>query len=152
MKKIILLLAFFMITGCSSIPYATKDEDSYRKQFNISDESQAGIYIYRNSIFFADAVTREIKLNGSYVGSLPVESYLYLSVGPGNHTLSTESSVSDNEIFLTTEKGKNYFLKQALSLGVPLMGAAANLKLVSEEIGKKEILKKSLIAPINNDH
>lgn len=140
-------LFFILLTGCASVKMASQEENNLRKQFTAPKEGQVGLYIYRRAIFFGDGITRKINLDGHYVGGLPVETYLFLSVGAGSHTLSTESSVSDNKIELTLEEGKNYFIKQFMYPGAPFMGSAANLRIVSDEIGKKEILEIELIAP-----
>lgn len=151
MNKILFILVLLSMSGCSSIPMAPIADDNLRKTFINADVRQAGIYIYRNPIFFGDAVTRKVKLDGNYIGRLPVNTYLYIPANAGSHTLSTESSVSDNEIKLVLNGGKNYFLKQSISPGAPLMGAAANLEIVDEETGKSEILIKSLISPASNE-
>lgn len=140
-----------IISGCASTPLASVEEDQLRKEFSTPEEGMAGIYIYRPSIFIGDAVTREIKLDGNFIGKLKVNTYLYQEVSSGEHILATESSIDFNEIKTIFNPGENYFFKQAYSLGVPFMGAATNLNKVSVESGKKEILKSRLVVePVNN--
>ena len=133
------------MTGCASIPMASIEDDSLRKEFLAPEKGQAGIYIYRASIFFGDAVTKEIRLDENFIGRLKINTYLYQEVVEGNHILSTKTSIGFNEIELTFEGGKNYFLKQSYSIGAPLAGRATNLNIVSNEIGREEVTKYKLI-------
>jgi hypothetical protein len=57
--------------------------------------------------------------------------------GNQEHKISTESEFSPNELLVTTESGKNYFIKQFIKMGVFVGGA--NLELSSIEQGKKDL-------------
>lgn len=60
----------------------------------------------------------------------------------GEHTLSTEFEFSDNSLKFDAEAGNNYFFEQYIKMGVFVGGA--NLKQVSEQEGKKQVLECQL--------
>jgi len=144
MKKIVLLssiLLALLMSGCASVPKASKEKDAAAKTFTAPTDGQSGIYIYRNS-FVGQALKKNVYIDGKLVGESSNKVFFYNQVAPGTHKLSTESEFSDNALELKTEAGKNYFVEQYIKMGAFVGGA--NLKVVSEADGKKEVLKCSL--------
>jgi len=144
MKKIALFSSIaiaLLISGCASVPKESKEKDSAAKTFSAPAAGQSGIYIYRNS-FVGKALKKNVYIDGKLVGESANKVFFYNQVAPGTHKLSTESEFSDNALELKTEEGKNYFVEQYIKMGAFVGGA--NLKVVSEAEGKKEVLKCSL--------
>ena len=144
MKKIALLSSFlvaFLISGCASVPKASKEKDAAAKTFSTPTDNQSGIYIYRNS-FVGQALKKNVYIDGKLIGESSNKVFFYKQVAPGTHKLSTESEFSDNDLELKTESGKNYFVEQSIKMGAFVGGA--KLTAVSEDVGKKEVLKCSL--------
>ena len=144
MKKLVLLssiLAVVFVSGCASVPKAPKEKDIAAKAFTAPTKDQSGIYIYRDS-FVGQALKKNVYIDGKLVGETSNKVFFYNVVPSGAHKLSTESEFSDNAIELKTEGGKNYFVEQYIKMGAFVGGAA--LKPVTEEEGKKEVLKCSL--------
>jgi hypothetical protein len=139
MKKILMLLTLVFsvyLSGCATVPMATTEDDQLRKQFSAPVEGKAGVYIYRNSNF-GSALTKTVSIDGQLVGATAPMTYFYREVSPGNHTLSTQSEFSNNDLIVTTNPGLNYFVRQYIKMGVFVGGA--NLELASEEDGKKGV-------------
>ena len=142
-KSIVLLLLVFSayIAGCATVPMASDEEDSARKEFAAPPQDSAALYIYRDSSF-GGALKKNIYVDGEFIGESAPKTYFYVVVDPGDHVLATESEFSDNSLELQTESGKNYFVRQYIKLGVFVGGA--NLELVSDEEGKAGVLECKL--------
>lgn len=138
---IVILAASTIFTGCASVALAPKEQDAALKTFTAPPADKSAIYIYRNS-FVGQALKKNVYVNGALVGESANKVYFYRQVTPGTNKISTESEFSDNEINLITEGGKNYFVEQYISMGVFVGGA--NVKQVSEDEGKKNVLESSL--------
>ena len=76
------------------------------------------------------------------LGETANKTYFYKTVVPGSHTLSTESEFGNNSIVFEAVGGKNYYARQYIKMGVFVGGA--NLELVGEEEGRKEVLECGL--------
>lgn len=131
-----LLLLF--LTACASVPMATLEEDATRKAFVAPSEGKSGIYIYRNSNF-GGALKKSISINSVAVGQTAPMTYFYTEVEPGNQDIATESEFSDNNLLITTEADKLYFVKQSIKMGVFVGGA--KLTQVEDDVGKKGVLQ-----------
>jgi hypothetical protein len=134
----LVLLSIFVVnlTGCASVPMGSIEEDAIRKEFTPPSIGMSGIYIYRNSNFGA-ALTKAIYVDGEFVGESGPMTYFYKEVRPGQHTISTQSEFSNNDLVLNTDGDRNYFLRQYIRFGVFVGGA--NLEVMSEEEGKKGV-------------
>lgn len=77
------------------------------------------------------------------MGETARNTFFYEEVDAGvEHKISTESEFSPNDLMLTVEAGKLYFIKQYIKFGVFVGGAG--LSLVEEAMAKKEIQELSL--------
>jgi len=102
---------------------------------------KAGLYVYRNSSF-GGALKKTVSLDGTAIGTTARKTYFYKVIAPGSHTLATESEFGDNTLPLQAEAGKNYFVRQYIKMGV--FRGGANIEMVSEEDGKREVLECDL--------
>ena len=130
-----------ILSGCASVPMAPKAQDDALKTFSKPVSDNAGLYVFRNT-FGGQALKKTLSLDGSVIGETANKTYFYREIAPGMHTLSTESEFSDNEITFHAESKENYFAEQYIKLGVFVGGA--NVKMVSEEEGKKGVLECQL--------
>jgi len=133
----IILMGIFMLSGCASVPMAPPEMDTALKSFAKPSGDKAGLYVYRDT-FIGQALKKTISLDGNVIGSSANKVFFYREITPGDHTLSTESEFSDNSVTFTAEKEKNYFAEQYIKMGVFVGGA--NIRMVSEEVGKKGVL------------
>jgi hypothetical protein len=112
------------------------------KEFAPPPSDKAGLYIYRDS-FVGQALKKDIWVNGECVGESAKNVFFYhLVPGGREHTISTESEFSPNELKIMTQKGLNYFIRQYIKLGVFVGGA--DLEVVDPETAKKAIAKLKL--------
>ncbi|MCU7806839.1 MAG: DUF2846 domain-containing protein [Candidatus Thiodiazotropha sp. (ex Semelilucina semeliformis)] len=143
---IITIALSLLVTGCASVPMAPKEDDSARKEFASPSQDLAGLYIFRNSMF-GGALKKTVSLDGKIIGETAPNTYFYKDIQPGRHVLSTESEFSDNILELNTKGGENYYVQQYIKMGVFVGGA--NLKIVSEDEGKKGVLECKLAVETN---
>lgn len=130
-----------LFSGCASVPMAPKEQDQQLKSFAKPSADMSGIYIYRNS-FVGQALKKNVYIDGALLGESANKVYFYKAVNAGKHKLSTESEFSNNDIELSTEGGKNYFVEQYIKMGAFVGGAA--LKVMTEEEGQKGVLSTNL--------
>lgn len=134
------MLIFFLgcfVTGCvTKVPMDTDENAITLKQFSTPKENKAGLFIYRVGAW-GGAVRKSIWVDGECVGDTAPNMFFYHEVDEGEHTISTESEFSPNEIKRVFEKGKNYFIRQFMKMGVFVAGAG--LEFVDEEVGKADV-------------
>ena len=140
-KVLSALILSSIITGCASVPMASVQEDMAKKKFKEPTLGKAGLYVYRNC-FVGQALKKTLYFDNYFLGETANKVYFYKEITPGNHQLSTESEFSNNSINFQAVKGKNYFAEQYIKMGLFIGGA--NVKMVSEKNGKKNILESKL--------
>lgn len=123
-------------------------EDANSKQFNPPPRNVAGIYIYRDSGWAGKTQVKEVWLDGQLLGSLASETYFYLEVAPGAHTLSTQATADQNELRFNVGGGRSYYFSQVLSRKVPVVGAvvspfvsAVTFEAAGEQEGQATVLR-----------
>ena len=86
------------------------------------------------------ALKKDIWLDGKCVGESAPNTFFYQEVkGNAQHTVSTESEFSANDLLIKTDAGKNYFVRQYIKFGLVVGGAG--LEAVSEEKGIAAVQK-----------
>jgi hypothetical protein len=142
-KLIFGAIALSVLSGCATVPTADKAESTKLKQFAEPAEGMAGVYVYRDNSSVGAALKKDVYINGDCVGETAPGVFFYQQVsGNQEHTISTESEFSANDLTLYTEEGRNYFVQQYIKLGVFVGGAA--LEQVEEQTGKAEVTKTDL--------
>lgn len=143
-KKIITTLAAVCLTllsACASVPMASQQKDAELKQFKAPPDNKAGLYIFRNT-FVGKALKKTVTLDGAVIGETANKVYFYRAIEAGKHDISTESEFSDNVTAFDAVAGKNYFAEQFIKLGAFVGGAS--VRMVDEEVGKKNVLECGL--------
>ena len=138
---IAVIISVSLVSGCASVPMASKEQDAERKTFSQPSADKAGLYVYRNTPV-GQALKKTVYLDGAIIGETANKTFFYREITPGDHKLSTESEFSDNVITFHADGGKNYFAEQYIKLGVFVGGAG--LKMVPEEEGKRKVLECGL--------
>ena len=142
----VLIVAF--LSGCASVPMASKDLDASAKMFKEPAQDRAGLYVYRDS-FGGKALKKMVSIDGKAIGQTANKVYFFKEISPGAHTLSTESEFGDNTLDISAVAGKNIYVRQYIKMGVFIGGSA--LELVSEEDGKKAVLDCERAEPLSVD-
>jgi Protein of unknown function (DUF2846) len=141
-KLVLLVIALSFFAGCASVPMASKEESKQAKSFALPSGDNAGVYVYRSG-GLGGALKKDVWIDDKCVGETAPNVFFYeLVKGGQEHKISTESEFSPNDLLLKTESGKNYFVNQYMKFGVFVGGA--NLELVDEDKGKKEVAKLEL--------
>ena len=126
-----------LVTGCASVPMESKEASDQAKRFAPPSQGQAGLYIYRTSGVGA-GLKKDIFVDGKCIGETAQNIFFYEEVkGDQEHSITTESEFSPNEIKLAVTNGINYFVRQYIKMGVFVGGA--NLEVVNEDEGKEAI-------------
>ncbi len=108
------------------------------KEFNNLPEGKAGLYFYRHTAGnFAFGIIKTAYLDYQAIAKLKHHYFIYMDVEPGEHTISVESEFSPNKLKILFEKGKNYFVRQYLKIGIFVNGS--NVVLMDEEKAKKAL-------------
>ena len=132
-------LVLTITTGCTaSVPLQSNEVTLQTKQFAAPSAGKAGLYIYRDDTWVGAGLYKDIYVDGMCLGETAPGVFFYTEVdGNKNHTISTESEFSPNEITVYTEAGKHYFFEQYMKLGVFVWGA--DIRQVDEQQGKLKV-------------
>ena len=143
-KALVSLIAAAALSGCATVAMEANEKSEAAKRFGPPSAGNAGVYIYRTGSF-GGALKKDLWIDGKCVGESAPDVFFYEEVkGGAEHTVSTESEFSPNDLILKAVAGVNYFIRQYMKIGVFVGGA--NLELVSEEEGKKEVSQLNLAA------
>lgn len=136
--KFTTVVAFTLfVSGCASVPMAEKTQSDQAKLFTAPPEGQSGLYIYRDSNF-GGALKKDIWVDGDCVGESAPKTFFYRAVaGDVEHTVSTESEFSPNDLKILVKSGVNYFIRQSIKMGVFVGGA--KLEVVDESKGVEAV-------------
>jgi hypothetical protein len=141
-KLMLVAAAMLLVSGCASVPMASQSQSDELKRFSAPPEGQAGLYIYRDSNFGA-ALKKDIWIDGNCVGESAPKTFFHALVGgDSEHTVSTESEFSPNDLKIFVKSGVNYFIRQSIKVGVFVGGA--RLTAVETEKGENAVRKLSL--------
>lgn len=140
MKKSLVGIFSFsvLLSGCASVPMVSSEQAAKAKAFEAPSENNAGIYVYREDSAVGGALKKDVWINGDCIGETAPGVFFYHEVeGDKQHTVSTESEFSPNDLSLDAKTGELYFIQQYIKMGAFVGGA--NLQLVDENTGKQEI-------------
>ncbi|HEC20102.1 MAG TPA: DUF2846 domain-containing protein [Gammaproteobacteria bacterium] len=129
--SLLLLGALALLSGCASVPMATKADDAMAKQFKVSPD-KARIYVYRNEMLGA-AIPMVVALDGKVMGKTAAKTYFVFEVNPGPHEIMSQGE-KDKVLTVNAEAGKNYYVWQEVKMGAFMAGS--KLQLVDEATGQ----------------
>ena len=157
MKKTLVNLLLGLLLVVPSVakaePMVSEAEDAVSKQFQLPPTDMAGVYIYRNTLLMGKRQAGAVWLDGQFQGNIPDETYFYLQIAPGEHTLSSQAAPSERDLKFKVRGGRNHFVMMEFVRKVPVAGAiplvgsvigafSSNVKFteMSEEDGKSGVL------------
>jgi hypothetical protein len=136
--------AIALMSGCASVPMADKGTLDVAKTVPAPEAGKAGVYVFRNS-GVGQALKKDVLIDGECLGETANKVFFYTLVpGDREHTFSTESEFSPNDLKLVTASGQNYFIRQSIKMGVFVGGA--KLEAVPEAEGRRQIASLKLAA------
>ena len=137
------VIAISFLSGCASVPMESEEKSNFVKQFNSPSPDTAGVYVYRSNTVVGGALRKDVWIDKECIGETARGIFFYHEVeGDQDHTISTESEFSPNDLVINTETGELYFIEQFIKMGVFVGGAGLEQK--DTETGKKEISKLKL--------
>jgi len=140
MKRLIAATVVAMsLVGCASVPKGDPQQDAAAKAFKVAPD-KAGVYVYRNETMGA-AISMDVAMDGSVIGTTGAHTYLYKEVAPGKHTIVSQG---EDKLDIDAAPGTLTFVWQEVKLG--MMAAGSKLHLVDAAEGKKGVAESSLAA------
>lgn len=109
MKKLLLtaVITTVFLSGCASVPMESSLENNAAKEFKVPTPETAGLYIYRDNSHFGAALKKSVWIDGECVGETAKGVFFYQELeGNKEHTISTESEFSPNDLVMYLESGK----------------------------------------------
>jgi hypothetical protein len=140
------LLGLLLLSGCitpPTVPMVDSAESMKAKTFKAPKKDKAGIYVYRIKTFTGSALTKTVWIDKKCVGDTASGVFFYQEVdGNKDHTISTQSEFSPNDMVLHTKGGELYFIEQFIKMGVFVGGA--DLAQRDASVGKEEVRKLNM--------
>lgn len=135
--------AALLMTGCASVPMASKNDDAKAKQFAPA-QNMASLYIYRNETF-GSAIKMPLLIDGMTVGDTVAHSYVFKTLPSGKHTIVSKTE-NDPSLTIDMSAGQTYFVWQEVKMGA--FAARSALHLVDDKTGRKGVDDcKLILAP-----
>lgn len=139
LKHILLSMMAVLMVGCASVPMHDIQTSGQAKVFKTPTNGNAGLYVYRDATLGA-ALKKDVWVDGECLGETAPKIFFYKEIlGNQRHVITTESEFGNQDLWLETKAGENYFVKQVIRPGVFVAGAY--LKAVEAEQGMKEVTK-----------
>ena len=140
LRRTLAAAALAALAACASVPKAPPERDLAAKQFAAPMPGQAALYVYRNESFGA-AAKMGLILDGAYLGDTAANTFHWVTVAPGKHTLVGKAE-NDAVLEFEANPGQNVFVWQEVKMGV--WSPRNRLELVDEARGKAAVAECSL--------
>ena len=145
MKNVILAVVVFasLLSGCATVPMESNEESNLAKEFSPPSSDNAGLYVYRSSSHFGAALKKSVWIDGECLGETAKGVFFYHEVeGNKDHTISTESEFSPNDLIIFMKGGMHHFVEQYIKFGAFVGGAG--IRQVDEEVGQTEMAELTM--------
>jgi PBP1b-binding outer membrane lipoprotein LpoB len=136
----VVLVGVLVMSGCASVPMASKSADVQAKQFAPAAD-KATVYIYRNESFGA-AIKMPLLIDNVAVGDTASKTYVVKQLAPGSHTITSKTE-KDSSITIDMLAGQIYYIWQEVKMGV--FAARSELHVVDEQKGHAGVQESTLI-------
>ena len=129
-----LLLWVILLTGCASVPQASRERDAEAKRY-LTHPHAATLYVYRND-FSAGATSEDAVLyvDGRIIGATLPGTYFKIDVRPGDRVLHGQG-YDQGMLKVSARTGEITFVT------LYMLGGTSLLALISPETGKREIAR-----------
>jgi len=142
LSSLLVVLVIFS-TACSSSKSVSSSVKT-AKEITVKKD-KALVYIMRPSVYGILSKLR-VDCDGESMGKTFGREFLYTYVNPGEHTFYAQSE-NDEEITLTLEPGKAYYIQQQIYPG--LLTANVELEPITDQAEALEMLGKCSLAKNN---
>jgi hypothetical protein len=124
-----------LLTGCSAIPLASREENQVAKEFHTLPNGSA-IYIFRDQVLVGSAIAATLFVDGKLIGGINDHDFRRLEVAPGQHQLTATSNTGVvASLHIEAKAGDIYFVRAT---------SWPRLMLVTSDEGKKQVRKCKL--------
>jgi PBP1b-binding outer membrane lipoprotein LpoB len=134
------LAGVLVMSGCASVPMASKSADAQAKQFTPVPD-KATVYIYRNEVF-GSAIKMPLLIDNMSVGDTASKTYVAKELPPGSHTITSKTE-KDSSVTIDMVAGQLYYVWQEVKMGMFAAGSA--LHVVDEKKGRAGVQESTLI-------
>ncbi len=135
LRRIFAITAFIavaLLTGCASVPRASRDRDAAAKQFEAPPPGKANLYVFRDETFGGNWGAT-VLLDNRLIGETTHHTFILTQVNPGEHVLVSKAE-NDANLTFVAEAGKTHFVWQEMKMG--MWSARATLHMVDEQRGR----------------
>jgi len=136
----VVLAGVLVMSGCVSVPMASKNADVQAKQFAAASD-KATVYIYRNESF-GSAIKMPLLIDNVAVGDTASKTYVVKELAPGSHTITSKTE-KDSTVTIDMLAGQIYYIWQEVKMGV--FAARSELHVVDERKGRAGVQESTLI-------
>jgi hypothetical protein len=126
----IALVGAILVTGCTSTPQASREEDAAAKVFE-THPSASTIYVYRSPFNYYD-YDSVLYINGRLVGRTLPGAYFRIDTVPGRHVLHG-TGVDIGQITIDTRAGEIYFV------ALDVLAGHSRFQLVPDQVAEHRI-------------
>lgn len=145
MKKLFftVIIAASLLSGCATVEMESVEKSNLAKKFNAPSPNKAGIYVYRKDSHFGAALKKDVWIDKKCIGETAKGVFFYHEVDGGKeHSISTESEFSPNDLLVKMKSGMLYFFEQYIKFGFFVGGAGIEQK--DAETGKKDMAELNM--------
>ena len=136
-----------LLTACAAtVPMSDTGSDAAAKQFT-SDPARASIYIVRGAGINPEHLIMT-QIDGITVASLAQNTYVLVTVAPGEHTLSVVGPTNQEDLPVTVAAGQLYFFQTSMIWAGP-GERHRHIEAMSDANGRQYVLGESRAVGIN---
>jgi hypothetical protein len=142
---IVLACTVVALAACQTAPVGDPARSAELKKFTPSP-AVGQVYVCRDSRFLGAAVTPTIEVNGRPVANLTRNTYYYMELPPGDHTIIAKTFEHDSKFPFKITAGEQIFFQTWISFGV-IVGRGL-IDTIPAADGKKCVTEADLAGPI----
>jgi hypothetical protein len=139
MVPFVAVALLLLVSGCASVPMASKEEDAEAKSFRVPSD-KGRIYVYRNESM-GGAVKIPITLDGKLVGSTAKNAYFIFDVNPGAHEVGCVAE-TPGKVTVDARAGEAAYVWQEMKMG--MWAASCAMHVVDEKKGRQGVSECTL--------
>lgn len=145
LTRTVLACAAIAMAGCQTAPLGDPARSAELKKF-MPSAGVGQVYVCRDGRFLGAAVTPTIEVNGRAVTNLTRNTYYYVELPPGEHTIIAKTFEHDSKFPFKIAAGEQIFFQTWISIGV-LVGRGL-IDTIPAADGKKCVTEADLAGPV----
>ncbi|HTV48812.1 MAG TPA: DUF2846 domain-containing protein [Phycisphaerae bacterium] len=109
---------FTWAAGCATVPTTDTSANAAAKTFE-PELGMASVYLCRPSAVIGDTLVAQTELDGQMIGALAPNTFLLVSVAPGQHTFTVVGPTNEEQTSIDAVAGNVYFFKVSITWAGP---------------------------------